>query len=91
MIRSVPGSDNRVCMAALDIEESQNQSLLGILPIGKSLSGVSGRLSCWYTNVTSLNSEKLNDLRAECLDTDYDIRFVSETWFNKESAVHIDG
>jgi len=76
----------------MDIEDSQNQSLLRLKPKGKSFSGVSGlSLSCWYTNATSLNSGKLNDLRAECIDTDYDIRFVTETWFNQESVVNIDG
>ena len=80
-----------MCSDTLEVEQSHDQSILGLIPKGKSVSGVSGNLSCWYTNATSLNSTKLDDLRAECLDTDYDIRFVTETWFNKESIVNIDG
>ena len=69
-----------------------SRSLLsGLTNNGKSVSGVSSGLSCWYTNATSLNKEKLNELRAECLDTNYDIRFVTETWFNDQSVVAIDG
>ena len=77
-------------MEVSNIEGPHNLSLLRLPPTGKSSSGVSRSLSCWYTNATSLNSGKLNDLRAECIDTDYDVRFVSETWFNKESVVNID-
>ena len=29
--------------------------------------------------------------RAECANTNYDVRFVSETWFNDQSIVNIDG
>ena len=90
--RSASGSSDRMCTSVMDIEDSHDQSLLRLTPKGKSISGVSNTsLSCWYTNATSLNTGKLNDLRAECIDTDYDIRFVTETWFNQESVVNIDG
>ena len=77
--RSVTVSSDQVCSEVLEIEGSHNQSTLTVLPRGKSLSRASGGLSCWYTNATSLNPSKLNDIRAECIDTDFDIRFVTET------------
>ena len=90
-----PGNSDQVCLEVLSVEDSSNQSLLsGSISngIGKSVSGVSNSLSCWYTNATSLNNpDKLSELRSECLDTNYDIRFVSETWFNDQSVVNIDG
>ena len=81
--RSSPGIVDQVCSEILIVEDSFNQSLLsGLLPKGKSFSGVSGGLSCWYTNATSLNN-KIDVFRAECVDTNYSVRFVSETWFNQ--------
>ena len=92
VFRSEPGNTDQMCIETEILDTSPNRSLLSGLPQnGKSVSGVSGGLTCWYTNATSLNKEKLNELRAECLDTDYDIRFVSETWFNDQSVVTIDG
>ena len=77
----------------LAVESPIRSPLLSIVPrnTGKSFSRVLSGLSCWYTNATSLNSDKLDELRAECLDTNYDVRFVTETWFNDQSVVHIDG
>ena len=86
-VRSSPGCSDRVCLECLNVEESPNQSLiLELIPesSGKFVSGVSRSLSCWYTNALSLNTEKLSDIRAECLNTNYDVRFVSETWFNDQ-------
>ena len=48
-------------------------------------------LSCWYTNATSLNSDKLDELRILCDNTEPDILFVTETWFNEKSITHLDG
>ena len=77
----------------LAVESPIRSPLLSIVPrnTSKSISRVLSGLSCWYTNATSLNSDKLDELRAECLDTNYHVRFVTETWFNDQSVVHIDG
>jgi hypothetical protein len=94
VVRSSPELSDRVCTEVLTMEESSNQSLLSELITegsGKFVSGVSRSLSCWYTNATSLNTEKLSEIRAECININYDIRFVSETWFNDQSVVNIDG
>jgi hypothetical protein len=52
---------------------------------------LSGCLKCWYTNATSLNQDKLDELRAMCADMGPDIIFISETWFNSGSIIHIEG
>jgi len=75
----------------MEIEKSLDQSLILRPNKGKSESGVSSGLSCWYTNATSLTPEKLDELRAECIDTSYDVRFVTETWFNDQSIINIEG
>ena len=48
-------------------------------------------LSCWYTNATSLNSDKLDELRIVCANTEPDILFITETWFNEKSITNLDG
>ncbi|RNA44981.1 hypothetical protein BpHYR1_007564 [Brachionus plicatilis] len=40
--------------------------------------GVSNCLRCWYTNATSLNQDKLDELRVMCADAAPDIIFISE-------------
>jgi hypothetical protein len=91
VIRSSPGLTDHVCTEVLTIEESSDRSLLsGLTPKGKSVSEVSGGLSCWYTNAGALHS-KMGDFESECINTDYDVRFVSETWFNDQSVVNIEG
>ena len=89
VMRSSPEIVGQVCSEFLTVEDSLNRSLLLGVPKGKSVSGFSGGLSCWYTNATSLNN-KMDVFRAECVDTNYDVRFVSETWFNDQSIVNID-
>ena len=94
VVRSSPELSDQLCSEVETLEEFSNQSLLlELIPegSGKFVSGVSRSLSCWYTNATSLNTEKLSEIRAECINTNYDIRFVSETWFNDQSVVNIDG
>ena len=81
VFRTSPRVVDQVCTEVLDIEGSLNCSLLSeIRPKGKSVSGVSFELSCWYTNAGALSSRKLDEIRSECIDTHYDVRFVSETW-----------
>ena len=48
-------------------------------------------LSCWYTNATSLNTDKLDELRIICANTEPDILFTTETWFNEKSITYLDG
>ena len=58
---------------------------------GKPKRGVTNCLKCWYTNATSLNQEKLDELRAMCADEDFDIIFISETWYRSSSIIRIEG
>ena len=90
VVRSLPELCDPVCSEILEMEESLNRSRLFGLPNGKSVSGVMGGLSCWYTNASSLNN-KLGELESECVDTNYDVRFVSETWFNDLSVTYLNG
>ncbi len=90
VVRSLPELCDPVCSEILEMEESLNRSRLFGLPNGKSVSGVLGGLSCWYTNASSLNY-KLGELESECVDTNYDVRFVSETWFNDLSVTYLNG
>ena len=53
--------------------------------------GVLNCLKCWYTNATSLNQDKLDELRAMCSDASPDIIFISETWYQRWSIIHIEG
>ena len=46
-------------------------------------------LKCWYTNATSLNAEKLDELRVICADKEPDIIFITETWYDSLSIIHI--
>lgn len=48
-------------------------------------------LKCWYTNATSLNAEKLDELRVICADIEPDIIFITETWYDSRSIIHIEG
>ncbi|XP_065675658.1 uncharacterized protein LOC136091872 [Hydra vulgaris] len=41
---------------------------------------------CFYTNATSLNPDKMNELSALCDINMYDLIFISETWFTEISA-----
>ena len=90
VVSSSPMSDG-VCFEIIEIEKSPNQSLLLRSNNSKPVSEGSSGLKCWYTNATSLTSEKLDELRAECVDTAYDVRFVTETWFNDQSVINIEG
>ena len=89
VIRSSLMLNEAVCFDRLEIERSPNQSLL--FGSNKAVYEESSGLSCWYTNATSLTPGKLDELRAECIDTAYDVRFVSETWFNDQSIINIEG
>ena len=50
--------------------------------------GKYGRLSCWYTNATSLKN-KLDLVAAK--NADYDVLMITETWLNETSKADIDG
>ncbi len=91
VVRSSPMLKEATGFERMEIEKSLDQSLILRPNKGKSESGVSSGLSCWYTNATSLTPEKLDELRAECIDTSYDVRFVTETWFNDQSIINIEG
>lgn len=47
-----------------------------------------GRLSCWYTNATSLKN-KLDLLKSK--NNDYDVLMVTETWLNASVDVSVEG
>ena len=71
-----------------------NQSMLQAndeLTVLKPREELLGCLKCWYTNATSLNQDKLDELRVMCADAGPDIIFISETWFNSGSIIHIEG
>lgn len=46
-------------------------------------------LKCLYTNATSLNKSKLNELTIICQTEKIDIVFISETWFSEISVVSL--
>jgi hypothetical protein len=50
----------------------------------------SNRVSCWYTNPTSLNN-KLDELEVIADTYGPDLIFICETWFKSDSVVNING
>ena len=46
----------------------------------------SNYLKCWYTNATSLNEDKLDELRLLVAQSAPDIIFITETWFDEKSS-----
>jgi len=57
----------------------------------KSKNRVTGCLKCWYANVTSLSHDKLDELKAMCVDATSNIIFISETWPHSGSIIYIEG
>ena len=41
---------------------------------------------CWYTNATSLNKDKLDELRIMISQSAPDIVFITETWWQNEGS-----
>ena len=51
----------------------------------------SSSLKCFYTNATSLNTNKLAELQVKANTNNYDLIFISETWFNELSVPSLVG
>jgi len=56
------------------------------LPLDK----LNNHLKCFYTNATSLNN-KMNHLRSYISAGEFDVLFISETWFKEDSCPNLNG